>query len=100
MARETAASAIQSGHIIAQVGICAFDGVSLLFAGQNVVKSHSLARSVDQFAVSDQAIAEELSDVFDQSKSCVYQRLQGLVSALFDHIKSYKRPRFAVDEGG
>ena len=87
MARETTASSIQSGHITAQVGICAFNGVSLFFTGFHIVKSPSFTLAVDQFFVADESIAEELGDLLDQGKGGIDQRLQRLVSALFDHIK-------------
>ena len=100
MPRKAAASAIEGRPITAQVGIGAFDGIGLLFAGQNIVKGDFFARSVDQFAVGAESIAEELSDALNQSKTGVYQRLHGFVSALSNHIEGHKRAGFSVDDGG
>lgn len=100
MARETAASSIQSGHIAAQVGIGAFDGISLLFARQNIVKGHSFALPVDQLAVSDQSVTEKLADLLHQRKGGVHQWLQGVIATFFDHIEGQNRACFAVGDRG
>ena len=100
MAGKSSSSAVKGGHIAAQVGVSAFDGIGLLFAWCHIMAGRAFSLPVNQLAVGRETIAVELLHQGHQRKHPIHQRLHRFNGAFFDHFPSQDAARFAVNNGG